>query len=79
MDDYNILRDMLEGNDGPNSAKATALYSYLLEEHGLPAINAILGGILANDVIKIVSKKGDLSVDKIFMYSILDGGGWTGF
>lgn len=77
-EDYDILRASL-GENASEHSNATALFSYLSEEEGLPPIHAVLGGILANDIIKIVSRKGDLSTDKIFMYSILDDGGWTGF
>lgn len=76
LEEYEDLMAKLKGCDNLTS---TALYSYLSEEQGLPAIHAVLGGIVANDIIKVVSKKGDLSVDKLFMYSILDDGGWTGF
>ena len=79
LEEYDDLLVKLQGSDGSDDMKSTALFSYLSEKQGLPAIHAVLGGILANDVIKIVSKKGDLSVDKLFMYSILDDGGWTGF
>lgn len=76
LEGYDDLMSKLEECDNVTS---TALHSYLSEEQGLPAILAVLGGILANDIIKIVSKKGDLSIDKLFMYSVLDDGGWTGF
>lgn len=79
LDDYHTLRSELEQNNVPSSVNTTALYSYIKEESCLPAVYAILGGVLINDIIKIVSKKGDLSIDKLFMYSILDDGGWTGF
>lgn len=78
LEDYDVLRANL-GENASDHSTATALSSYLSEEKGLPPIHAVLGGILANDIIKIVSRKGDLSTDKIFMYSILDDGGWTGF
>ncbi|GAB4814279.1 hypothetical protein N2152v2_001325 [Parachlorella kessleri] len=38
----------------------------------MPAINAIVGGILANDVLKAVSKKGE-PIRNLFMYSLADG------
>jgi len=79
LEEYDDILAKLQGNHRSDDMKSTALYSYLSEKQGLPAIHAVLGGILANDIIKIVSKKGDLSVDKLFMYSVLDDGGWTGF
>lgn len=40
----------------------------------MPAINAILGGFLANDLLKAVSKKGE-PVHNLFMYSLSTGVG----
>ena len=40
----------------------------------MPAISAIVGGILANDVLKAVSKKGE-PIRNLFMYSLADGVG----
>jgi hypothetical protein len=74
-----ILQDLSEGSGGAINVDTTALSSYTHESRGIAPVFAILGGILANDIIKIVSKKGDPCIDKLFMYSILDDGGWTGF
>jgi ubiquitin-like 1-activating enzyme E1 A len=40
----------------------------------MPAINAVVGGILANDLLKAVSKKGE-PIHNLFMYSLADGVG----
>lgn len=56
-----------------------ALQSYIQEDFGIAPVLAVLGGILSNDVIKVISKKGDPSIDRLFVYSILDDAGWTGF
>ena len=56
-----------------------ALHSYIQEDFGIAPVLAVLGGILSNDVIKVISKKGDPSIDRLFVYSILDDAGWTGF
>ncbi|KAI8111662.1 hypothetical protein M9435_004161 [Picochlorum sp. BPE23] len=55
-----------------------ALQSYIQEDFGIAPVLAVLGGILSNDVIKVISKKGDPSIDRLFVYSILDDAGWTG-
>lgn len=43
----------------------------------MPAINAVLGGVVANDVIKVVASKGEPLINNLFMYSLLDGAGWV--
>lgn len=41
---------------------------------GMPAVSAVLGGVLANDVVKAVARKGE-TLDNFFLYSIADGAG----
>ncbi|KFM28330.1 SUMO-activating enzyme subunit 1B-1 [Auxenochlorella protothecoides] len=58
----------------PSSLQAEALESMTCTAHGLPAVSAVLGGILANDVLKAVSGRGR-PMDNFFLYSIADGAG----
>jgi ubiquitin-like 1-activating enzyme E1 A len=80
--DYPVLEPALstlckeEGHTG-GSVDGTGLASFLEQTEEMPAINAILGGVVANDTIKIVSSKGEPIINNIFMYSLLDGGGWV--
>ena len=54
-----------------------ALSSFLGQTEEMPAINAILGGVVANDVIKIVASKGEPIIHNLFLYSLFDGAGWV--
>ncbi len=54
-----------------------ALASYVEHAEEMPAINAIVGGVVANDVIKIVAAKGEPMVNNLFFYSLADGAGWV--
>lgn len=49
-----------------------------IEEHlcaePLPAVNAICGGVLANELLKAVSHKGE-PVNNFFFFSLSDGAG----
>ena len=53
------------------------LGAYLEQGTEMPAINAIVGGVVANDVIKAVACKGEPIVNNLFMYSLQDGAGWV--
>lgn len=59
------------------SIDSWALSSFLEQTEEMPAINAILGGVVANDVIKIVASKGEPIINNLFLYSLLDGAGWV--
>ena len=76
--DKEALVDEVGGSavDAMDAMDAVALADYL-EGACVPAVNAVLGGIMANDVIKLVSGKGSLGVDRMFCYSIRDDAGWT--
>lgn len=67
VSDADILREKIPGDN--------CLVDYL-EGTCVPAVLAVLGGVLANDVIKLVSKKGELGVDRMFCYTVLDDAGW---
>jgi molybdopterin/thiamine biosynthesis adenylyltransferase len=71
--DREELQERLAGTG--NDDDTVALDDYL-QAACVPAVNAVLGGIMANDVIKLVSKKGELGIDRMFMYSVLDDAGW---
>jgi len=66
----------VEGHTG-GSVDGRALGSFLEQTEEMPAINAILGGVVANDTIKIVASKGEPIINNLFMYSLLEGGGWV--
>jgi ubiquitin-like 1-activating enzyme E1 A len=80
--DYSILEPALsnlckvEGHTN-SGVDRTTLSSFLEQNEEMPAINAILGGVVANDTIKVVSSKGEPLINNIFMYSLLEGGGWV--
>lgn len=74
-DDYAVLIPMLSKvTQDPKSHQA--LGSYITEGDGIPPVLAVIGGILANDIIKILSRKGEPSIQNVFMYSIVDDAGW---
>ncbi len=74
------MEALVDRTGGPGHAGdddgAVALADYL-EGACVPAANAVLGGIMANDVIKLVSGKGSLGVDRMFCYSVVEDAGWT--
>lgn len=73
------LRNSIEKQGLRNTAEIlTALNSYVLEREGIAPVLAIVGGVLANDVIKILSKKGEPGIQDAFFYSTIDDGGWVG-
>jgi len=53
------------------------LGSYLGDTEEMPAINAVVGGVVANDIIKVVASKGEPIINNLFLYSLLDGAGWV--
>lgn len=54
--------------------QAELLNDFLLSSEEVAPVNAIVGGILGNEVLKCISKKG-LPIDNLFCYSMLDGSG----
>ena len=40
----------------------------------LPPVNAILGGVLANEILKVISHKGE-PVNNVFFFSLMDNVG----
>lgn len=73
------LRNSIEKQGLRNTAETlTALNSYVLEPEGIAPVLAIVGGVLANDVIKILSRKGEPGIQDAFFYSTIDDGGWVG-
>lgn len=54
-----------------------ALTAYATAAGEMPAINAVLGGVVANDILKAVSGKGEPLINNLFLYSLIDGGGWV--
>lgn len=67
-----------EGDDLASDFRAF-LPSQVLEElvtgdTELPPVNAVLGGILANEILKVVSQKGE-PVNNFFFFSLMDNMG----
>lgn len=40
----------------------------------LPPVNAILGGVLANEILKVISLRGE-PVNNVFFFSLMDNVG----
>lgn len=53
---------------------AEALAAYASEGEDMPAINAIVGGVVANEVIKALGRKG-APINNLFLFSLLEGAG----
>ena len=45
-----------------------------LSDSCLPAVNAICGGVLANETLKAVSHKGE-PINNFFLFALMDGAG----
>ena len=54
-----------------------ALQAYAAGEEEMPAINAVVGGVVANDLLKAVAGKGEPLINNLFLYSLVDGAGWV--
>ena len=63
-----------EAGIDPASLPADQLAAYAAAEGDMPAINAVVGGVVANEVIKAVGRKGEPTVDNFFLFSLADGG-----
>lgn len=59
------------------SSAEQLMTSYLSQQEEMPAINAIIGGAVANDIIKVVAGKGMPLIDNLFLYCLTDGAGWV--
>jgi hypothetical protein len=53
---------------------AALLEAFLAGDSELPPVNAVLGGVLANELLKAVSRKGD-PVNNFFFFCLSDGAG----
>lgn len=53
---------------------AEALAAYASEGEDMPAINAVVGGVLANELIKAVGRRG-APLNNLFLFSLLEGAG----
>jgi ubiquitin-like 1-activating enzyme E1 A len=60
---------------GAVSEQALEAYGASAEE--MPAINAVVGGVVANELLKAASQKGEPLVNNLFLYSLADGSGWV--
>lgn len=58
----------------PSVVDDRGLESYAGDGEGMPAISAVVGGVLANEVLKAVSKKGE-PLQNLFLFSLVDGAG----
>ncbi len=60
------------GTDATAIAAAVASYAFGAAE--LPPVNAVVGGVAANEVLKAISHKGE-PVNNFFFYSLSNGVG----
>jgi hypothetical protein len=60
------------GTDAERTARAAAMYAF--GDRELPPINAVLGGLLANEVLKAISHKSE-PVNNWLFYSLSSGVG----
>ena len=63
-------RDLVSGDVMPEEA----LREYVLGTAELPPVNAVLGGVLANEILKAVSHKGE-PINNFFFFSLADNVG----
>jgi hypothetical protein len=61
----------------PARAVEDAARAYAEHPGEMPAVAAVVGGVVANDVLKAVSGKGDPHVQNLFMFSLVDTGGYV--
>jgi hypothetical protein len=54
-----------------------ALEAYTHMDGEMPAVNAVLGGVIANDLIKAASSNGEPLINNMFLFSLVDGAGWV--
>ncbi len=64
------LRDAISEDVMP----AEVLREYVLGTSELPPVNAVVGGVLANEVLKSFSKKGE-PINNFFFFSLADNVG----
>lgn len=65
-----VSRDLIPEDVMP----AETLEEYVLGTAELPPVNAVVGGVLANEVLKAVSKRGE-PVNNFFFFSLADNVG----
>lgn len=58
----------------PKVIDPQTLQDYLESTYEMAPVNSIVGGVLANEILKAVSGKGE-PFDNLFLYSMADGGG----
>lgn len=63
-----------EAGADPAALPDELLAAYAAEAGDMPAINAIVGGVLANELIKAVGGKGE-PLNNWFLYSLAEGSG----
>ena len=68
--------EALEGVAGvaPSLLPDEQLAAYAAAAGEMPAICAVVGGVVANEVIMAVGRRGAPAVDNFFLYSLADGG-----
>ena len=58
----------------PKVLDTETLQDYLSSPEEMAAVNSIVGGVLANEVLKAISGKGD-PFENLFLYSMTNGAG----
>ena len=54
-----------------------SLPNFIEYEAEIPPVNSILGGCISNDIIKIVTCKGEPLINNLCLYSMYDGAAWV--
>lgn len=68
---YNLAKTQ---GASPKVIDIQTLQAYLDSPEEMAPVNSIVGGVLANELLKAVSGRGE-PFDNLFLYSMADGGG----
>ena len=63
-----------QAQDSRTQLSEEMLSAFVGSSEEFAPVNSIVGGVLANEVLKCISKKGE-PLNNVFCYSMLDGGG----
>lgn len=75
--DEQVIKDIIQKRLKQSQSKVKVqdeLVEEFLSNDRLPAVNAICGGVLANETLKAVSHKGE-PINNFFFFALLDGAG----
>ena len=75
--DEEVIKDIIQKHLKQSQSKVKVpdeLVEEFLSNDRLPAVNAICGGVLANETLKAVSHKGE-PINNFFFFALLEGAG----